>query len=473
MPTALQAPTVGPIVGHVTDTQCRVFFRGDVRHRDDLGSCHGAARCRRADGAWGTPVLNKLSPNFDLTGVFVFDGLAPGTRHEYQVGWFIDARDLEDLDAGAIDIDWTEAATFEFDTAPQAAAPRSYVIGSCRYLLRLFGGDWFDDRGDKVFRSVLRQIEGDGGGRPVHALMMMGDQVYADDLAAIAPDRQLDDFLARYRTVFSQPHLGRLMSRVPTYMILDDHEIEDNWPSKASESDRLTLYPHAIHAYQIYQCSHGPLFRTTPEGRIAGTLEHFWYTFSDATTDWFVLDTRTERNPSTGQMIGAIQMTSLLEWLADGSGRFKFIVSSVPMFPDLASDNDDKWGAFPGQRKEILDFIFSRRIPKVVVLSGDVHTSFSCTLQAAADVQGNPGHAIHGVVSSSFFWPYPHMARASFLFDRPLANMGIQTLTTRLRSRSTYGDDNFTRLDVSAEPQGVQVSIYDRKGQPLEQNLAL
>jgi alkaline phosphatase D len=134
----------------------------------------------------------------------------------------------------------------------------------------------------------------------------------------------------------------------------------------------------------------------------------------------------------------------------------------------MASDKADKWSAFPGQRKEILDVIFSQRIPHVVVLSGDVHTSFSCTLR----VKNEPGFGVHGVVSSSFFWPYPHMSRGSFLFDQPLANMGMRTLISELRSDDCFGDDNYTRLEVLPDLR-VRVSVYQRKGDPLQADLVL
>lgn len=472
MPT-LKKIDVGPIVGHTDAQHFRIFFRAGTNSLDDLGRCVGAARCRVVGGEWGEPVLNKLSPNFDLTGVFVFHGLVADTVYEYQVGWFLDDADFDELTIDASTIDWNATESQQVKTGAATPKPRSYVVGSCRYLLRLFNGHWFDDRGDKVFRSILRQIEGNPA-RPVDALMMMGDQVYADDLRGFGPDTRLDQFMERYRTAFSQEHIRKLMSRVPTYMILDDHEIEDNWPSRATASDRLTLYPNAIHAYQIYQCSHGPLFETTDEGRLSGVLSHFWYIFGDAVCDWFVMDTRTERVPEAGQMIGPVQMTALVRWLKDGSGRIKFIVSSVPMFPDVSSDSADKWGAFPGQRKEILDVVFGQRIPNVVLLSGDVHTSFSCTLQEKPNTgEVNDGFVMHSVVSSSFFWPYPHMSRGSFMFDQPLSNMGMRTLLPSLRSNDCYGDDNFTRLDASLNPPGLQVSVYGRKGEELETSLRL
>lgn len=460
MSIPLQAPSVGPIVGHTDHQHSRIFLRGDGRA--GLDRCFAAVRCRQQGvAAWGAPVFNKLTPTFDLTGVCVLNGLQPGRTYEYQAGWFSDKQiNLEQLGpTQSAQLDWSQAASGRFSTVPLTPGPRSYVVGSCRYLLRLLGFDVFDERGDKVFRSIQRQIE---GGRAVDALLMIGDQIYADDLAFVNPDEHLNEFFKRYRAAFSQEHLRGLMSRVTTYMVLDDHEIEDDWPSKATSRDRKVLYPRAMHAYQSYQCSHSPLFEVTPQGRIDGGLGRYWYSFHDAMADWFMLDTRTERDAATGRMIGPVQMQALRDWLLDGSGRVKFIVSGVPMFPDLASEGDDKWSGFPGQRKEILDLVFERRIPRVVLVAGDVHCSFSCELRRE-DV---PDYVIHGIVSSPFFWPYPHMARSDFLFDRPLNHTGSSSYTPRRLSSDCYFDDNFSRLDLDAQG-GLSVSVFERKGVPL------
>ncbi|MDM4766255.1 alkaline phosphatase D family protein [Pelomonas sp. SE-A7] len=449
----VNTPSLGPIVGHTDHQHSRLFLRGEGAPGDRL---FAVVRCRvRGSTAWGAPVFNKLSPTFDLTGVCVLNQLAAATAYEVQAGWF-SAPQLELAELGpTTQLDWGHAATASLRTCSATAAARSYVVGSCRYLLRLLGHNWFDDRGDKVFRSVREQV---AAGRPIDALLMIGDQIYADDLGGLSPDDKLSEFLKRYRAAFGQEHLRALMASVPTYMLLDDHEIENDWPSKATAQDQLVLYPRAMHAYQIYQCSHSPLFNATPEGRIEGQLEKYWYEFSDGTADWFMLDTRTERRAGSGQMLGARQMQKLREWLLDGSGRIKFIVSGVPMFPDLGSEGADKWGGFPGQRKEILDLVFEHQIPRVVMLSGDVHCSFSCYLER----EDKPGFVVHGVVASPFFWPYPHMARRDFLFDRELAQTGSNVYTTRALS-ACYFEDNFCRLDVG-DDGSLRVAVHERKG---------
>lgn len=459
----LSSPTVGPIIGYTTPTQCRMLIRGEPeREASGFRRCFAVVRWRPVSSTkWMGPLFNKLSPNFDMTGILVLNDLSAETEYEYQAGWFFADAELEKIQVlTQQQIEWpAEALRFKTSTA-SANTARSYVVGSCRYLLRLFGGTFFDDRGDKTFRTVLEQI--DGQSMPVDALLMIGDQIYADDLSVVSPDARLDQFLERYRTVFAQEHIKKLMARVPTYMILDDHEIEDNWPAKATTQDKITLYPHAIHAYQIYQCSHGPLFPATSDGRIEGTLAHFWYQFVDGCAEWFVMDVRTERVPlgAGRQLVNESQMKALLSWLNDASGKVKFVVSSVPVFPDLASDSDDKWGAFPEQRARVLDHILKNRIPKVVFVSGDVHCSFVTQLTAASD----PQFSVYSIVSSSLFWPYPHTDESSFLFGKPLTNTGTEQYTSK-RMSMVYSTDNFARIDVDMKE--LKVSYFERKGDKL------
>ena len=173
----------------------------------------------------------------------------------------------------------------------------------------------FDGRGDKTFRSILRQIE---DGRALDKLLMIGDQIYADDLKVIAQDEKVDQYLSRYRDVFTQKHIRKLMSNVSTYMTLDDHEIENNWPSDANSKDMMVKYPAAIHAYQIYQVSHSPILPTNDDGKLVGVPDKYYYRFRDGCCDFFVTDTRTERDHKEDEIISDRQMNELLEWLDDG-----------------------------------------------------------------------------------------------------------------------------------------------------------
>ena len=165
------------------------------------------------------------------------------------------------------------------------------------------------------------------------------------------------------------------MATLPTYMTLDDHEVQNDWPkTDVSNPDVLSA---ALHSYVLYQLSHSPLIKDlSPIGAqveailAQGMSDGFWHYFSDGCCDFFVADTRTKRTyKSNGDeiegadMLGPIQLEALTQWLNDGSGKVKFIISSVPFFPDrpLEERQGEEWSTFQKERTDILDYIAGER----------------------------------------------------------------------------------------------------------------
>jgi alkaline phosphatase D len=456
----LRTPNLGPIIGYTSDHQVRIWARG-VLEVTESGPrrCFGAARVRPIGGNYGQIVFTKMTPLFDMTSVSVFENLQSETSYQYQVGYFYAETEMDNLD-DTQDLIWDEIEPYTFKTgSANAAKARSYVFGSCRYLLRFFGGAFFDERGDKTFRSILDQINAGGA---LDGALMIGDQIYADDLNFVAPDTQLDQYLERYRLIFGQEWMRKLMQTTPTYMILDDHEIEDNWPENADDEDWQMLYPAAMHAYQIYQASHSPLFELDAHLRLKDRPDKWWYSFSDGCAEFFFTDCRTERRwsdkPSERRMLKNSQMDALLAWLKNGSNQVKIIVTSVPFFPDLKSESEDKWSGFIGERTRILDFIQDNQIQKVIFLSGDVHCSLTTQLTSPAD----PSFKILSVISSAFFWPYPHTDQSDFILKGTLKNSSKRKYTVSGIS-DVVTTDNFTRLDLT--PGDVMIRVFKRKGE--------
>lgn len=457
--------TVGPIVGYTTDTTCRLWGRGP----DEAAAgprVFGVARASNAGTA--VPVAEchfKMMGKWDYTGVCDLQSLAPDTWYEYQIGFVRGMTDWEDLPAG-LALDWSAASGGAFRTCPpaDAAQPVSFVFGSCRYLLLKWILRWGEESGDKAFRSILEQVD-----QQVRTdfLLMVGDQIYADDLEGIDPDDHLDEFLQRYRIAFGQPSIRKLMSRVPTYMILDDHEIKDAW-SMNMRPGREELYAAAMTAYQSYQVIHGPAFETSGPEDLARTPTRYWYSYDVGPARVFVLDTRNERYTSLQgadpQIISSVQMSALLRWLADSPpAAAKFVVSSVPMFPDDRSEIRDKWAGFPNQRAQLLEEIRARRVRKVVFLSGDVHCSGWTELRCLTD----PDFRAYSVISSPFFFPGPRLGSTDRLDLRGTIPNASHDFTITAHG-PFLGNDAFTRVTLDAAATQMRVDLYDRKGGLLE-----
>lgn len=449
----IQELTVGPIVGHTTTTSARLWGRGAY----DPGKagprrCHGIVQLYQ-----GTTLVDAsyfpMRPHFDFTGVHDFEGLKVGTQYSFRMGYIFADLEPEQLPPPAT-VNLTGIREGSFRT--MSADGLSFVFGSCRYLLRLFGGAIFDERGDKTFRSINQQMD---AGTRTDFVLMLGDQIYADDLNFVAPDNTASAFHARYINTFTQPYFRRLVSRVPTYMTLDDHEIEDNW-SQDEASRKHTLYNLAMHAYDSYQLVHSPAFEPHGEDDLAETPTARWYTFDAGPAHFFILDARTERfrEYKPPQLLSTLQMAALKRWLKQHTSELKFVGSSVPFFPDTRSLSKDKWSGFPEQRKEILDFLRDEGIEKVVFLSGDVHCSSWATLKSAS----KSACRVHSLISSAFYWPYPAETEGSFLTSGALHGAPDFTVAD---AGGFINKDNFTR--VTLEGGTLRVEIFDRKGKRL------
>jgi len=83
-----------------------------------------------------------------------------------------------------------------------------------------------------------------------HALVLLGDQVYADEVAPEVADyirsvrdtsvppgetvANFEEYTRLYRAAWSEPHIRWLLSTVPSAMIFDDHDVHDDWNTSKS-----------------------------------------------------------------------------------------------------------------------------------------------------------------------------------------------------------------------------------------------
>jgi alkaline phosphatase D len=454
-------PTVGPILGHTTTNHARIFLRGNLI-KD--GCAFAGIRYRRlGDENWSSGVFAELEQARDMSAVLALNDLTADTVYEYQASWFSPVKPVSFVKTlQELPLQWPPQIYRLRTRSSQATQPRAYIVGSCRYLRLTAGIAAEPHLGDRMFATITRLAEQTDP--PVSAMLMTGDQVYVDDLNLIAPDRELKDILHKYRVAFSQPNIARLMSALPTYMTLDDHEIEDNWPANRNKSDD-SLYANAINAYELYQASHGPAHELCADGQINRKLDKYWYLFTDGDIEWFVSDTRTRRNlaASDRRILDTEQEQAMCAWLVNSSARVKFVVTSVMFYPDSKRPDNDAWQGFPEQRLRLLETIRTHAIKNVFFVSGDVHGSLTSRLTHSTD----PDFEVHTIVSSplcnSKLLPY---SRAStFILDQPLARTAGGDYRHELTS-NVISQDNFAHLVVDTEQ--VHVRYHDRDGSLLQ-----
>lgn len=294
--SGLREPSLGPIVGHTTATSCRIWIRG----ADLTDSGSNLAEDRRTVGIIAVikkndrtiPIANRpayyfrLHREFDRTGTFnlgVDDTfrmgqdevykLDPDTPYTVRVGSLAldDVIDNDEMvestellrrlppahvwidDLMALDETQSEAAFRTFPAAPEtgnAAEPLSFLLGSCRYP----GIFWKKKRADRIFKPMFDHYSSNPDDVNPRFILMTGDQIYADMFNRLIPIGLADtfeEFQERYLTAFGSPNMRRLLRHAPTYMILDDHEIEDNWTQdRIQDRSKRVLFNLAIDAYR-------------------------------------------------------------------------------------------------------------------------------------------------------------------------------------------------------------------------------
>lgn len=151
------------------------------------------------------------------------------------------------------------------------------VVGSCRKVAP-HDADHNRRLGVDALRAYAHRMMTTPAGEWPDLLLLIGDQVYADD-----PGSDVRDFLASrrdlaapgspgaemadfeeyaflYRSAWSDPSVRWLLSTVPSAMLFDDHDIRDDWNTSQAwrdEMERLPWWPGRITAglgaYWIYQ----------------------------------------------------------------------------------------------------------------------------------------------------------------------------------------------------------------------------
>ena len=236
--SSLRAPGLGPIVGHTTDSSCRLWIRADETSDDGatlaserrtigvIGIVEGRRRCLKA-------FYFRLHREYDRTGTFTLGmdagfgqpapspKLEPATFYTVRMGTltvdnaFDDDQEITDAElasrlpdakvwcADLMELDPARAeATFRtFPEAGQTADRLDFIIGSCRYP----GMFWKAKRADRIFGPIRAQTADENDDDRPRFVLMVGDQIYADKLGVSIPIGLADtykEFQERYRSAF-------------------------------------------------------------------------------------------------------------------------------------------------------------------------------------------------------------------------------------------------------------------------------
>ena len=530
--SSLRAAGVGPIIGHTTATSARIWIRADPQS-DSSGALDSETRTLGVIAVLskdGKPLPKelcyyfRLQREFDRSGTINLgadpgtEALEPNARYVVRVGTLllddpidddkpVDWKHLQSRlpppdawleDLSNLPVDKSEAVFQTFPADGDSLDRLDFLLGSCRYPGLL----WKIRHADRIFAPMASLLDDNKDASLPRFSIMVGDQIYADflnPLPMIGRADTYEEFRDRYLTAFGSRNFRRLTRHLPTYMILDDHEIEDNWTQdRIRRNAKHQLFTIAIDAYLSYQWSHGP--------RTYG--KRLYYSFDCGGYPFFVLDTRTQRylegvagDLSDNHLLGRPtlpgsspgQLLRLLNWLqAQQKNRGnvpKFIVTSSVFVPnpmsaragktDLAKEESDSWPGFPKTRKALLRCIVDHGVQNVVFLAGDIHCANIAEMTFKGSAAAKKIKAF-SVTSSAFYWPFPFAdgEPSDYVHDSTLDGQedpfefedgAGKTLTMNYMAWNFTQEDNFCRLSVDKARHRLQVCVFDKNGVLVEE----
>jgi len=368
-------------------------------------------------------------------------------------------------------------------TADEQARPGvSFLASSCRWP-----GMAFERRAIDALAGDMEQHI-DHATAPVQALLLLGDQIYADATANIAETTERDERGAqRYRESWGSAATRQLFSRLPVWLVVDDHEFDDNLDGAAHATadslhgQRFFSGFLAAAAYQsrFHRRQEQPRLSMTPQG---WKVEHgLWHTFEVGGIPAFAADTRTERTPRTLRnwrevpIMGEAQMQAIEAWLlAHPKGPKLLCSGSVFALPEnrfvaepatcIAADN---WLGYPASWRRLVRFIVDNDIEGLIFVAGDYHLSALVELELSS--QGKSAKALNLVCSAwNASLPFANAQPSDFTFDEPVRAPGSDAdaavaSTARFASAALR---QFSKITVTQDPGDraaatVAMDIYE------------
>lgn len=245
----------GPVLRHVSDTTATVWVQTDDPAEIEVLGCR--------------------APTFEVCGyhyaLVEINGLQPGSMTPYQVR--VDGELRWPLPGAA----WPES---RIRTRGGTGRPIQVVFGSCRHPTP-DASAWDAKLGADALAVYAARMATLPPSQWPDALLLLGDQVYADDPSpqtrrwlslrcrdgdrppSGSPDEEANDFAEYahlYRETWSEEEVRWLLSTVPTAMIFDDHDVRDDWNTSAAWRRWITAQPWwparirgALVSYWVYQ----------------------------------------------------------------------------------------------------------------------------------------------------------------------------------------------------------------------------
>lgn len=325
----------------------------------------------RVDAGWA-----QTDAELDHTVKIDVGGLAPGSAYWYR--FFFEGR---------------ASVVGRTRTAPEGDVDRlRFAVCSCSSL----GHGYFH-----AYRGIAERND-------ISAVLHLGDYIYeygTNQYGTVRPYEPsheiltLEDYRTRYAQYRRDADLQEVHRQHPFIAIWDDHETADNsWPGGAGNHDPATEGPWedrkaaAIRAYKewmpLRETEYGRVWRSFRYGNLLDLImldTRLWGRDEEAGRN----DTDAHADP-TRQLLGEDQEDWLREQLGESTARWKVLGQQVMVGTYRLSQwtndegggifNPDQWDGYRGARKRLFEMIEETDPGSVVVLTGDIHSSWAFDL---------------------------------------------------------------------------------------------
>lgn len=338
------------------------------------------------------------------------------------------------LSAGVIQL---ERPAQNRDMGPQRPVSHSVVsfaVASCAYPGDLLDRSPINGQisslgpADASLSRLARRVGGPAISRSSEAvprprfLLLAGDQIYADATAGLFDPTVRDDIYRNsYQGFFGSQGARSVFNKLPVYMMLDDHEIYDNWqpegePNSGADKRNKARMEEGRKQYWDFQRNAGPA-RT-----YANDDTFLWAAIAPHGVPVFMADTRTERVRRTAKtfqsasIMGPLQFGELEAWLKARKDDPcpSFVLSASMLLPrPLGLKEDpasalrcDSWAGYPKSLHRLLAFLCENEIHNAVFLSGDEHLSSFTQVSITCEATDR-SVCLRSIHSSALYAPYP------------------------------------------------------------------
>jgi PhoD-like phosphatase len=281
------------IVGDTSDNHALLWFQ---LHSVPIPANRFACVLKAKGEASERSIPLTFDPNRAHTAIASFTGLKAATEHGYELHLIKQDGSHSVLTRG------------HFRTFSASPEKLTFAFASCH---------------NPEEANSLNRWQALAARNDIDMALLIGDQIYGDNIEKYFPSKSWEErYKQRYNQLWNFHPVREVLRSRPMYMILDDHEVTDDWGVVPIDLDREVA---ALKNYNIFQQSHNP------NGASAATID---YSFQRGPAAFYMTDSRTARGKD-GEfpVMGSAQFERMKLWAASSAVRnsdLVFVIVPVP-----------------------------------------------------------------------------------------------------------------------------------------------